>query len=54
MLKRLEARQMGKWFPFLYDQLMKPLEEKKLKKIRKDLIGKAGGESTGNRVWNRN
>ncbi|GLO65071.1 class I SAM-dependent methyltransferase [Oceanobacillus kimchii] len=34
---------MGKWFPSIYDLLMRPLEQTKLKKIRKTLVSQAVG-----------
>lgn len=34
---------MGKWFPRIYDVVMRPLERNKFKKIRTMLIGKAVG-----------
>lgn len=35
---------MDKWFPFLYDSFMKPLELNGLQDIRNELIGKASGD----------
>ncbi|WP_449355698.1 class I SAM-dependent methyltransferase [Virgibacillus natechei] len=34
---------MGKWFPSIYDLLMRPLEQTKFKKIRKTLVSQAVG-----------
>ncbi|UYG98063.1 class I SAM-dependent methyltransferase [Cytobacillus firmus] len=34
---------MEKWFPTIYDVAMKPLEQARLKKVRKELISKAKG-----------
>ncbi|WP_438318117.1 class I SAM-dependent methyltransferase [Sporosarcina sp. FA9] len=34
---------MGKWFPYLYDVAMKPLEKTRFNKIRTELVGEAKG-----------
>jgi SAM-dependent methyltransferase len=40
----MEMKDMGKWFPRLYDTLMEPLERRGFGDIRKSLIGKAQGD----------
>lgn len=35
---------MGKWFPHLYDTVMKPLEKRKFKRIRIKLVEQATGK----------